>query len=228
MSQLTLYQPCLKVILLNRGKWQMDSSYNNKLPKSFFNKKAKQIDLLIKNHNVAESLFKYHIYKIFKKTKEYSRYIHNEYEKAIQKGLTEYKNKPDGKDWYWYWAIDDDYMSDYFWDDRKGINVAFWRRREQKNNPLKFVNSMARGCADELPEHLTLLDYQYFLIVCIYDSQRWTTEQKHIYFNQYNDKEIKNRICKRIYELVTNTTDGKAVQEIIQKAVKEIQENVLQ
>jgi len=160
------------------------------------------------------------------KAEKYGEYLQSEYNKANEKGYTRNNNKPDGEDWYWYSAYNKG-TTEHF----GGEMVTLWMKGEPKPNPLNFVYAMARGSAGKLNENLIiLLDYQYFLVTCIQNEQRWAAGQERVYFDPLDKNDLKNKICQDIWRTVNrNISDLNILADIqttIQTALQAIRRDV--
>lgn len=89
--------------------------------------------------------------------------------------------------------------------------VSFYMTRMPELDPLGYVFSMARGTTGKQHENLTLLDYQYFIIACNHDCQRYAAGQPPVYFDPQKVAssreefvDFKDRICGKVTYILEN------------------------
>ena len=105
--------------------------------------------------------------------------------------------------------------------------VSFYMTRHPELDPLRYVFSMARGESYRQHENLTLLDYQYFIIACNHDCQRYAAGQPPVYFDPQKVAssreefvDFKDRICGKVSKILENVpylflcNDSRAVRAI--------------
>lgn len=186
---------------------------------------AQEVDELVVGNDKVRKRFEEHVQKVLSEAEKYGEYLRGEYNEAKQKGYTTNNNKPDGEDWYWYSAYNKR-TTEHF----AGEMVTFWMKGKPKIDPLNFVYAMAHGSAGKLNENLNLLDYQYFLVTCIHDAQRWVAGQEQILFNPSHKNELKNAICRNIWDTVNRNLSDlntlKDIQTTIQTALQAIRRDV--
>jgi hypothetical protein len=194
--------------------------------KTFLSDIAVQVDELNLSKGYHDR-FQKHIDKVFIQAENYRKYILDRYENASKKWPIDYKRKPEGKDLFWYSAYEK-HTTEYFRDDKtfEGGMIMFWMEEQPNSDPLSYFESMAcgSGSAVDIQENLILLDYQYFFLACIHDSQRRAAGQTTIYFDTLDDKDFKNRICKKIYQYIEDARNRDTVKNIIQTALRDIQQ----
>ncbi|UCF16443.1 MAG: hypothetical protein JSW59_03095, partial [Phycisphaerales bacterium] len=151
-----------------------------------------------------------HTDKVCKRAKKCSKFLHTEYAKAKKAGFVVHDKKPEG-DYRWFssYSFTTGCTADF--DYFGGQMVAFWMEGPLID-PLDYVDSMIRGYQDVLPKRAsfltrckmpTLLDYQYFLLACIHDSQRRPAGQTPIFFDSSDSNDLGNRICQYVWATLT-------------------------
>jgi len=186
---------------------------------------AQEVDNLVIGNDQVRERFTEHVQKVLSEADKYGEYLRAEYNKAKKKGYTKHDEKPEEENWYWYSAYSKGTTYHF-----GGEMATFWMKGEPKTDPLSFVHSMARGSVGKLHENLTLLDYQYFLVTCIHDAQRWAAGQERIYFDPLDKNNLKNRICQEIWETVTRDRSSlntiKDMQTTIQTSFQAVRQDV--
>jgi hypothetical protein len=150
----------------------------------------------------ANSVFKKHIEKVLTAAKIYGKRLQAEYKKAEKRRLTDSKKQTNGKDYQAVVCSDGEWADVFF--ETPDIKRSFRTKGKPKPNPLHYLRSVVWGQIGKTPRGISLLDYQYFLVACIYDSQ-CRPGQRRIYFSPEPedsavwDKQLKDRICRRVW-----------------------------
>jgi len=161
-----------------------------------------RVGSLIALYPKANAVFKKHIDRIITAAERYGEWLRAEYKKAEKRGLTDLRKQLHGKGYRTFLCSGWDWRDVFF--ETAGGQRYLWIKGEPRPNPLDYLRSMVWGRISKPPCGISLLDYQYFLAACIYDSQRQAGE-RHIYFSPEPedsavwDKQLKDRICRRVW-----------------------------
>ena len=161
-----------------------------------------RVGSLIALYPKANAVFKKHIDRIITAAERYGEWLRAEYKKAEKRGLTDLRKQLHGKGYRTFICSGWDWRDVFF--ETAGGQRYLWIKGEPRPNPLDYLRSMVWGRISKPPRGISLLDYQYFLVACIYDSQ-CRPEQRRIYFSPEPedsvlwDKQLKDRICRRVW-----------------------------
>lgn len=176
-----------------------------------------------------------HIGKVVREAEKYGQYLRDEWQKAKEAGLTQYKDKKDKQEWSWWVARTNDWMngeSVYFADDEKWY-VQFYIEGETKPDPLYYLSSMIWVCVGREYEGLERLDYQFVLLAIIHDAQNLTAGQEHIYFNPLEKGTLSDRLCRAAWHRLEKSCLPpyrlrRDVQRTIETAIRAVKANLEQ
>lgn len=138
--------------------------------------------------------------------------------KAKNRGLTDSKKQPEGKDYKWVVCSDGNWTDLYF--DSPNVRPGFWIKGKPKPNPLDYLRIMVWGRKRKKPANF--LDYQYFLVACIND---FYLQQIYFHLRAKDlalwDKQLKDRICRRVWTVLIEGQKSLTVVDIIKDKISE-------
>jgi 6-pyruvoyl-tetrahydropterin synthase len=179
-------------------------------------------EAFIDNSQLKPFLIK-HIVKVIREAQIYSDYLNGKYQEAEKKQLSHNKDqKPEGEDWCFYNENSINYYkfhypSVYF--HSKKDRIYFWMKGKPKPDPLDYLSNMIEDIDGKPHQDLEPDDYKCFLLSCIYDNQRMAAGQERIYFEPNDTKELKNRICRAVWQGLRRdrgTYETKTLQNLAQ------------
>jgi len=191
----------------NAEKQSGDNIIDGNAFKNFMMQIAQKLDLAIIGNPKIRILLIKHSEKIIKATQSYSDFIYRAKRISDKNGWPQGNDKeslaklPKGRNLEFYQFILDAFGFDNPICEHSEVYNCCWIENKPQN-PLTYLRAMVDGWQDnkELCSGLEVEDYRYFLLTCVHDCQNDIAGFKKIYFSPQDDKELKNRICKALWE----------------------------
>jgi len=185
---------------------QSNRSQRQPHPEAYLDDVSYQINGFVVGYPANKDKFCKHIGKVMRQAEKHGQYLRDEWQKAKEAGLTQYKDKEGKQGWFWWVARTNDWMGgeSVYFDDDEHMRVQFYIEGEPKADPLSYLSNMIWVCGGQEYEGITRLDYQFVLLAIIHDAQNWQAGGELIYFNPLEKGTLSGRLClaagRRLYK----------------------------